>query len=78
MDDRYISSTDGKVKKLVVQAVDDIYDNDTNSTWRRTFIRNMAPLYLRLANWPLSHVDYRRSGGPTGDGKSLRPNRLPS
>jgi len=49
-DDRYISSFDGKASKLVVQAVDDIYDNTTNSTWRRTFIRNVSPLYLRIAN----------------------------
>ncbi|KAH7125591.1 hypothetical protein B0J11DRAFT_606082 [Dendryphion nanum] len=66
-DDRYISSYDGKISKLVVQAVDDIYDNTTNSTWRRTFIRNIAPLYLRLANWPFNHVDYVRNGGPTSE-----------
>ncbi|KAF2274249.1 uncharacterized protein EI97DRAFT_460373 [Westerdykella ornata] len=66
-DDRYISSYDGKVSKLVVQAVDDIYDNTTNSTWRRTFVRNVSPFYLRLANWPVSHVDYARNGGPTSE-----------
>ncbi|KAJ4369722.1 hypothetical protein N0V83_005485 [Neocucurbitaria cava] len=67
-DDRYISSWDGKVSKLVVQAVDDIYDNNTGSTHRRTFIRNVAPLYLRLANWPFNHVDYSKNGGkPTSD-----------
>ncbi|OCL00677.1 uncharacterized protein K441DRAFT_531540, partial [Cenococcum geophilum 1.58] len=66
-DDRYISSWDGKVSKLVVQAVDDIYDNSTNSTWRRTFIRNISPLYLRLANWPFNHIDYARYGGPSSD-----------
>jgi hypothetical protein len=66
-DDRYLSSYDGKVSKLVVQAVDDIYDNYPNSTWRRTFIRNISPFYLRLANWPFSHVDYVRNGGPTSE-----------
>ncbi|KAF2878579.1 hypothetical protein BDV95DRAFT_624977 [Massariosphaeria phaeospora] len=67
-DDRYISAYDGKISKLVVQAVDDIYDNTTNSTWRRTFVRNIAPLYLRLANWPFNHVDYSRNGGnPTSE-----------
>lgn len=55
-----------------MQAVDDIYDNTTNSTWRRTFVRNMAPFYLRLANWPFNHVDYVRNGGPTGEGMSVR------
>jgi hypothetical protein len=67
-DDRYISSFDGKISKLVVQAVDDIYDNTANSTWRRTFIRNVAPLYIRLANWPFNHVDYARNGSPTNEG----------
>jgi hypothetical protein len=66
-DDRYLSAFDGKVSKLVVQAVDDIYDNYPNSTWRRTFIRNVSPLYLRLANWPFNHVDYVRNGGPTSE-----------
>lgn len=55
------------MSKLVVQAVDDIYDNSTNSTWRRTFIRNISPLYLRLANWPFNHIDYARYGGPSSD-----------
>jgi hypothetical protein len=68
----YISSWDGKVSKLVVQAVDDIYDNHTTSTYRRTFIRNIAPLYLRLANWPFNHVDPdKNEGKPTNEGKLL-------
>lgn len=66
-DDRYISPWDGKIKRLVVQSADDIYDNYENGTWRRTFIRNISPFYLRLANWPLNHVDYTRHGGPTGE-----------
>ncbi|KAF2855235.1 hypothetical protein T440DRAFT_495809 [Plenodomus tracheiphilus IPT5] len=66
-DDRYISSWDGKVSKLVVQAVDDIYDNNTGSTYRRTFIRNSAPLFLRLANWPFNHIDFARNNGPTSE-----------
>jgi len=64
-DDRYISSWDGRVSKLVVQAVDDIYDNNTGSTYRRTFIRNSAPLFLRFANWPFNHIDYSKHNGPT-------------
>ncbi|KAF1831692.1 hypothetical protein BDW02DRAFT_39381 [Decorospora gaudefroyi] len=67
-DDRYISSWDGKVSKLVVQAVDDIYENNTGSTYRRTFIRNVSPLFMRLANWPFSHIDYTKNDGkPTSD-----------
>ena len=56
-DDRYISSWDGKVSKLVVQAVDEIYEHNTGSTYRRTFIRNISPIYIRLANWPFNHFD---------------------
>lgn len=71
-DDRYISSWDGKISKLVVQAVDEIYDNNTGSTYRRTFIRNVAPFYLRLANWPFNHVDPRKNNGmPTSEGENL-------
>ena len=62
-DDRYISAWDGKISKLVVQAVDEIYENNTGSTYRRTFIRNIAPIYMRLANWPFNHIDYTRNNG---------------
>ncbi|KAJ8111526.1 hypothetical protein OPT61_g5899 [Boeremia exigua] len=62
-DDRYISSWDGKASKLVVQSTDEIYDNDITSTYRRTYIRNVAPRFLRLANWPYSHVDPNLNDG---------------
>lgn len=67
-DDRYLSAWDGRASKLVVQAVDDIYDNNVTSTYRRTFIRNISPLYMRLANWPFNHIDYAKNGGPTSEG----------
>jgi hypothetical protein len=69
-DDRYISAWDGRVSKLVVQAVDDIYDNNVTSTYRRTFIRNISPLFMRLANWPFNHIDYSVSRKPKSEGKS--------
>jgi len=47
-DDRYLSPYDGKIKRLVVQATDDIYDNTENGTWRRTFIRNISPFYFEV------------------------------
>ncbi|KAF2028561.1 hypothetical protein EK21DRAFT_101734 [Setomelanomma holmii] len=61
-DDRYLSAWDGRASKLVVQAVDEIYDNNVTATYRRTFIRNIAPMYIRLANWPFDHVDYAKNG----------------
>lgn len=57
------------VSKLVVQSVDGIYDNNTGSTYRRTFIRNVAPLFLRIANWPTNHIDYSQNNGqPRSEG----------
>ena len=58
VDDRYISPYDARVKKLVVQTVDGIYrSQDQNSTWDRTFVRNVTPWHLRLAYWPTDHLD---------------------
>jgi len=67
-DDRYISSWDGMVSKLVVQATDEIYEHNVGSTYRRTFIRNVSPIYMRLANWPFNHIDPTKNNGkPTND-----------
>ncbi|KAI9728263.1 MAG: hypothetical protein M1834_007756 [Cirrosporium novae-zelandiae] len=60
-DDRYISPMDARLSKLVVQAVDDIYEGPPNSTWRRTFVRNTSPLILRLANLPLNRAPLDRA-----------------
>jgi len=56
VDDRYLSPWDGHVAKLVVQATDEVYSAPNNVTWRRTFVRNVSPIMLRLANWPISSV----------------------
>ncbi|ERF72849.1 hypothetical protein EPUS_04284 [Endocarpon pusillum Z07020] len=55
-DDRYLSPTDGHLSKLVVQAVDDVYDTRARSTWRRTFMRDVSPLMVRIANWAINSV----------------------
>lgn len=68
-DDRYISPYKGNPKELIVQAVDNIYDHsDSKGTWKRTFIRDISPWHLRLANWPESHILYadRTRGKLTG------------
>jgi hypothetical protein len=54
--DQYLSPWDGHLTKLVVQSVDDVYDAQPNSTWRRTFVRNISPLIIRMAQWPFSSV----------------------
>ena len=75
LDDRYISPYNGRTEELVVQTVDNIYDNSTSEgTWNRTFIRDISPWHLRLANWPESHIPYhdRVEGKVTGRQKALK------
>ena len=55
-DDRFLDPIDGAVKELVVQCVDRIYKGPRNSTYKRTFIRNVAPITLRIATWPVSDL----------------------
>lgn len=52
-DDRFIAR-DRHIERMMVQSSDDIWDGPRNSTWRRTFVRNMAPWSIRIANWPLN------------------------
>lgn len=55
-EDYYLSPFDCHLAKLVVQSAQEVYDAKPNSTWRRTFIRNMSPYILRVANWVLETV----------------------
>lgn len=55
-EDYYLSPYDCHLAKLVVQSAQEVYDAKPNGTWRRTFIRNMSPLMLRVANWVLETV----------------------
>lgn len=57
MDERRISPNDGKYKGLLVQSTDDVFTGSPNGTWKRTFIRNIAPYNVRLASWPTSHIN---------------------
>ncbi|SMR47585.1 unnamed protein product [Zymoseptoria tritici ST99CH_3D1] len=66
-DDRYLSPWDGKVKPLVVQATDDLYNDANSSTYSRTFVRNVSPWMLRIATWPSSHLDYIHGQTYSGD-----------
>ncbi|KAH7323492.1 hypothetical protein BKA65DRAFT_567230 [Rhexocercosporidium sp. MPI-PUGE-AT-0058] len=51
LDDRYLSPWDGHLAKLHVQATDELYDAPGTTTWRRTYIRSVAPLNVRIATW---------------------------
>jgi hypothetical protein len=51
IDDRYLSPWDGHLAKLHVQCTDQLYDGPGTTTWRRTYIRKVAPLNVRIATW---------------------------
>ncbi|KAK3936410.1 hypothetical protein QBC46DRAFT_419300 [Diplogelasinospora grovesii] len=50
-EDRYIHHYDGKLRKLIVACTDEIFVNQSTSTWRRTYVRKVSPLTVRLATW---------------------------
>ncbi|KIW19459.1 hypothetical protein PV08_00031 [Exophiala spinifera] len=52
-DDRFLA-LDSHLERMMVQCTDEIYEGPRNSTWRRTFLRNMAPWTIRIANWPMN------------------------
>ncbi|KAL2812565.1 hypothetical protein BDW59DRAFT_167779 [Aspergillus cavernicola] len=52
-DDRYLSSTDGRLRKLIVQASEDVRRGPKNGTWARTSIRSVTPIHLRVVYWVL-------------------------
>jgi hypothetical protein len=60
--DQYLSPWDGHLAKLVVESVDDVYDAEPNCSWIRTFVRNVSPLMLRMAQWPFSSIPKDRVG----------------
>lgn len=55
-DDRYLNPDNGRVNRLVVQTTNVVYDGPTNSTWRRTYIRNVSSIIVRVAQWPFTKV----------------------
>ncbi|KAH0562481.1 hypothetical protein GP486_002827 [Trichoglossum hirsutum] len=55
-EDSYLSPWDAHLSKLVVQSTDHIYEGAQNSTWRRTFIRDISPWYMKIANYPFATV----------------------
>lgn len=58
MMDRYLHPLDGKLRKLIVSSSDDIYEGPGTSTWRRTYIRNVAPWNVRISTWVMDfHQD---------------------
>ncbi|KAJ5523775.1 hypothetical protein N7494_010425 [Penicillium frequentans] len=75
LDERFLDPVTGKVKELIVQCVDNVYNGPQNSTYKRTFIRNVSPLTLRLANWPMSRFDEEEERKETEE-KEVKPKSL--
>ncbi|KAK0636050.1 hypothetical protein B0T17DRAFT_587350 [Bombardia bombarda] len=51
LSDRYLHHHDGYLRNLIVQCTDDLFSAPSNSTWRRTYVRKVSPLKVRLATW---------------------------
>ncbi|KAF5000203.1 hypothetical protein FGRMN_2017 [Fusarium graminum] len=49
--DRYLHHNDGYLRNVYVSCVDDIYQGPGTSTWKRTYVRKIAPLKVRIATW---------------------------
>lgn len=49
--DRYLHHNDGYLRNMYVACVDDIYEGPGTSTWKRTYVRKVAPLKVRIATW---------------------------
>ncbi|KAK7431149.1 hypothetical protein QQZ08_002189 [Neonectria magnoliae] len=49
--DRYLHHNDGYLRNLYVACTDEIYTGPGTSTWRRTYVRKVAPLKVRIATW---------------------------
>ncbi|KAL4914970.1 hypothetical protein BDW62DRAFT_133934 [Aspergillus aurantiobrunneus] len=62
-DDRYLSSTDGRLRKLVVQATEDVRRGPKNGTWARTGIRTATPIHMRVVYWVLKDKIEGREDG---------------
>ena len=50
-EDRYIHHYDGRLRKLIVACTDDIFQESNTATWRRTYVRKVSPLKVRVATW---------------------------
>ncbi|KAL4746681.1 hypothetical protein BDW72DRAFT_197474 [Aspergillus terricola var. indicus] len=62
-DDRYLSSTDGRLKRLVVQSTEDVRRGPRNGTWARTGIRSVTPVQMRVVYWVLKgHIEGKEKG----------------
>jgi len=55
-EDRYLDPLNGRLRELFVQTVDEKYDEPNDTSWRRTYIRNVSPWIIRMAYWPYARM----------------------
>ena len=66
-DDRYLDPLDGRVQKLVVQSTKATYNQLNDTTWRRTYMKNVSPYIIRLAYWTMPPVPSSRESSAITD-----------
>lgn len=49
--DRYLHHNDGYLRNMYVAATDVIYEAPGTSTWKRTYVQQVAPWKVRIATW---------------------------
>jgi hypothetical protein len=66
MTDRYLHHHDGKLRTLIIACSDDVWDTSVSrrsgATWRRTYVRKMAPYKVRIASWVIDYSKSRSCG----------------
>jgi hypothetical protein len=65
--DRYLKSSDGRLYDLVVQAVDEVCSLSPQTTWRRTFVKNVSHRGIRIANFAVNCIPADSSRLSFGD-----------
>ncbi|KAH8895364.1 hypothetical protein GQ53DRAFT_855744 [Thozetella sp. PMI_491] len=56
-EDRYLHHHTGILRKLIVACTDEILERVGTSTWRRTYVRKVAPLKVRIETWVVDFCD---------------------
>ncbi|RBR24596.1 uncharacterized protein FIESC28_02529 [Fusarium coffeatum] len=64
--DRYLHHNDGYLRNMYVACVDDIYEGPGTSTWKRTYVRKVAPMKVRIATWIIDFSYDPQSWGDWG------------
>ncbi|KAI0198083.1 hypothetical protein F4808DRAFT_452187 [Astrocystis sublimbata] len=75
LEDRYPHHENGELRKLIVSCTDELLEGEDSTTWRRTYLRNVAPMKVRIATWV---VECRRDPRSWEDWLILRLRYIPA